>query len=190
MAKKPISKKEFARRKARVEQTIEEVMPGALARIKKKQARTAKALAMIETIGDSVVPSNRQDTTIRLADDANPKDAYGEAKVDLALVPPAASIYMALGFMNGAQKYGPYNWRTKKVKMMVYLAAAKRHIDKVIDGQDLDEESFLPEIGHALASLGIIADAVETGNIIDNRPPKGAAAALLNKWKKPVAAKA
>ena len=190
MAKKPISKKERARRTARVEQTIEEVMPGALARIRAKQERTAKALDAVKTIGDRVVPSSRpSDTAIRIADDANPKDAYGEAKVDLSLVPPAASIYMALGFMNGAQKYGPYNWRTKKVKMMVYLAAAKRHIDKVIDGQDLDEESFLPEIGHALASLGIIADAVETGKIIDNRPPKGAAANLLNKWKKPVAAK-
>ena len=122
-------------------------------------------------------------------DDANPKDAYGEAKVDLSLIPPAASIYMALGFMNGAEKYGPYNWRTKKVKMMVYLAAAKRHIDKVIDGQDLDEESLAPEIGHALASLGIVADAIETGSLIDNRPPKGPAAALLTKWKKPVGTK-
>jgi hypothetical protein len=189
MAKKPISKKERARRTARVEQTIEEVMPGAVARIREKQARTAAALKAMQKLGDSPDGDVVFAVTPAIADDANPKDAYGEAKVDLALVPPAASIYMALGFMNGAQKYGPYNWRTKKVKMMVYLAAAKRHIDKVIDGQDLDEESFLPEIGHALASLGIIADAVETGNIIDNRPPKGAAAALLNKWKKPVAAK-
>jgi hypothetical protein len=129
---------------------------------------------------------DKADANIVLAavDDTNPKDALGAAKVDLALIPPAASIYMALAMMEGARKYGPYNWRSKKVQMMIYLSAAKRHIDKVIDGQDLDEESLIPEIGHAMASLGIIADAMETGNIIDNRPPKGAAAVLLQKWKK------
>lgn len=151
----------------------------------KKQIISASRKKGRWSIVDAARITVQLDSDAVAADSGNPKDAYGEAKVDLSLVPPAASIYMALGFMNGAHKYGPYNWRSKKVKMMVYLAAAKRHIDKVIDGQDLDEESSLPEIGHALASLGIIADAIETGNIVDNRPPKGAAAALLNKWKKP-----
>lgn len=118
--------------------------------------------------------------------DANPKAIFGNAKVDLSLVPPAASIYLALGMMNGAGKYGPYNWRLTKVEAMTYLAAAKRHIDKVIDGQDLDEESGFPELGHAMASLAIFADALETNNLIDNRPPKGSCATLLEKWKKPL----
>lgn len=177
MAKKP---------KRKTKELIEEMMPGALAQMKKKRERT---LAALQTLGDNV-DARKPIFGAFVADDANPKDAYGEAKVDLSLIPPAASIYMALAMMEGARKYGPYNWRLKKVKMMIYLAAAKRHIDKVIDGQDLDEESFLPELGHAMASLGIICDAVETGNIIDNRPPKGAAPALLNKWKKPVKAAA
>ena len=155
MAKKPISKREAARRLKRVKATVEDVMPGALAQITKKRERT---LAALQALGDK--KDNAKPIAFFVADDANPKDAYGEAKVDLSLIPPSASIYMALAMMEGARKYGPYNWRLKKVKMMIYLAAAKRHIDKVIDGQDLDEESWLPELGHAMASLGIIADAI------------------------------
>lgn len=162
MAKKPISNKERARREARVAQTIEEVMPGAI--------KLAREHAWQPVDGNT----------------GNPKDVYGEAKVDLSLCPPAALVYMALGMMEGARKYGAWNFRRTKIKGMVYTAAAERHIKKWIDGQDLDEESLKAELGHAMASLAILIDAIENGNLIDNRPPKGNMAELLNKWKKPV----
>jgi hypothetical protein len=37
----------------------------------------------------------------------------------------------------------------------------------------------LPHEAHAAASLGIVLDAVATGNIIDDRPKAGAAGKLL-----------
>ena len=117
-------------------------------------------------------------------DQANPKDIIGLTKPQLDLVPPASLIYQSLAMSLGAKKYGPYNWRDKKVRMSIYLAAAMRHILTVLDGEDDDQESGSPHIGHALACLGILADAKETGNLIDDRPKSGPAARLLQKYSK------
>lgn len=88
---------------------------------------------------------------------------------------------MALGFKSGAEKYGPFNWRTNSVAASVYIAAALRHILAYADGQDIDEDSGYPVLAHALASLAIAVDATETGNLVDDRV-KGAAAGLLKRW--------
>jgi hypothetical protein len=111
----------------------------------------------------------------------NPKDAIGDTKVDLSLNPSAALIYMAAGFKDGARKYGPYNWRTNAVRARVYIAAAQRHIQQYLDGEDIDPISLVPHVGHALACLAIIADATATGNLIDDRPSPGAAGELIRR---------
>lgn len=119
--------------------------------------------------------------------DNNPKTVYGVLKPDLSLIPPVALIYLALGFMNGAKKYGPYNWRTNKVSARIYVAAAMRHMAAFLDGEDNDEStngSGYPHIGHAMACLAIVADAMETGCLVDDRPPNGAAGVVLDRWTK------
>ena len=114
--------------------------------------------------------------------DGNPKSVFGSQKVDLSLNPPSAIIYMALGFVDGGKKYGPFNWRNDKVAASVYIAALKRHLLAWIDGEDNDPKSGKPHLAHMLANIAILVDAVETGNLIDNRPPMGNAAELLKKW--------
>lgn len=111
--------------------------------------------------------------------DANPKQAYGDKKVPLALVPAAAIIGMARAFKEGARKYGPFNWRTKKVEAMTYAHAAMRHLLSFVDGEDIDPESGNEHIDHAMACLAILKDAKATGNIVDNRPEKGRCGELL-----------
>lgn len=115
-------------------------------------------------------------------DGVNPKDLIGDTKPDLSLVPPAAVIYMALAMGDGAKKYGPYNWREKKVRCRVYLAACLRHIQQFLDGEELAEDSGRPHLGHALACLGIVVDAKETGNLVDDRPIPGAASDLIKRY--------
>ncbi|MCB7129937.1 MAG: hypothetical protein J3T61_10420, partial [Candidatus Brocadiales bacterium] len=110
--------------------------------------------------------------------DDNPKSLTGVKKVPLRLNPPAALIYMAMGFKDGARKYGPYNWRTNKVAASVYIDAIERHIQAYKDGQDTDESGG-PVLGHILACAAILADATESGNLIDDRPPAGPASRLL-----------
>ena len=119
----------------------------------------------------------------------NPKDLVGAKKIRLSLVPPASLIYQASAMEDGAVKYGPYNWREKKVSMMIYLDAALRHISSLIDGENLAQDSKKHHLAHALATLGIVVDALETGNLIDDRPNEGAASRLIeddNKRKKEI----
>lgn len=115
----------------------------------------------------------------------NPKQAYGDKKINLALVPPASIAYEALAFMEGARKYGPFNWRDKAVEAMTYIAASMRHIGQWQDGEEIDEPSGKPHLGMAKACLGILIDAMTTGNLIDNRPKPGAMTTVLTQHEKP-----
>lgn len=119
-----------------------------------------------------------------LSQTTNPKDIVGAKKPDLSLVPPAAIIYMALAMEDGAIKYGPYNWRKNKVRARTYVAAMKRHIDAWLDGEECASDSGKPHLGHMMACGGILADAIETGNLVDDRPVPGSAARLIAKWTK------
>lgn len=114
----------------------------------------------------------------------NPKDLLGIKKVSLSKVPPAALIYMALAMQDGAKKYGPYNWRENKVIASIYVDACMRHLLAWFDGQEKAEDSGFPHLAHALACLAIITDALETGNLVDDRPVKGAAPELIAAWTK------
>lgn len=110
---------------------------------------------------------------------ANPKDAIGDTKAALHLVPAALSIYASQAMSLGAAKYGPYNWRENKVQAHVYYAAALRHLAAWFDGEDADPESHALHLAHAAACLAILLDALATGNLIDDRPTPGATAELL-----------
>ena len=118
--------------------------------------------------------------------DNNPKTRFGLTKPNIFLVPASSIIYQALAMGNGATKYGPYNWRGNQVSASVYIAAAYRHMMAWVDGEECADDSGFPHIGHALACLGIIADAIETGNLIDDRPKASNTSALITKWTRPI----
>jgi len=111
----------------------------------------------------------------------NPKDQVGAKKPPVHLIPAAAEIAESLVMALGARKYGPYNWRRTKVRASIYVAAARRHLLQWFDGQDDDPESGVSHLAHARACLGILLDAVATGNVVDDRPPVGVASALIEK---------
>jgi hypothetical protein len=138
------------------------------------------------------------------ANPPNPKQRYGDTKVNLALIPSAGLIYAALGLHDGAIKYGPFNWRQDRVEIMTYIAAAMRHLLAFVDGEELSEEELWnhpdmekhwatvhlgqkPHLGHAIACLMILADAISLDHVIDNRPLPGPAPSLLQKWKRDLA---
>jgi len=114
----------------------------------------------------------------------NPKDLLGMKKVNLHLVPPASILYQALAMEDGAVKYGPYNWRQNKVIATIYIDAAQRHLLQWLDGEENASDSGKPHLAHALACIGIIVDALETGNLVDNRPTPGSMSRLIAKFEK------
>lgn len=103
----------------------------------------------------------------------NPKDRYGLAKVPFSLIPSSASVFMALGLKHGAQKYGPFNWRVEPVQGRVYLEAAKRHLELLLDGEDFDRDTGLHHGAFILSTIAIYLDAMVCGTLIDNRALPG-----------------
>lgn len=108
---------------------------------------------------------------------ANPKQAYGDRKRRLDLVPPALAIGASVAYAEGAAKYGAFNWRESHVEAMTYVAAIMRHAYAFMDGEDVDPESLDGKLhleGIA-ACVGILLDTFYSGIMIDNRPAKGSA---------------
>ena len=105
----------------------------------------------------------------------------GSKKVSLSTVPAVAVAHEACALMDGARKYGPYNWRDKKVVARIYVDACKRHLDAWLEGQETAEDSGVHHLGHARACLAILLDAQETGNLIDDRPITGESAEVFQR---------
>jgi hypothetical protein len=123
---------------------------------------------------------------------SNPKDAIGATKLPVHLVPTAVVRYAALAHLEGALKYGKFNWRVAGVRMSIYLDAMQRHMQKLTDGEWFDGESLpldpetgepqgtrVPHLGSIIACCGIILDAFECGLLTDDRPPVNPATAIV-----------
>jgi len=102
----------------------------------------------------------------------DPKRAAGALTPQPQLIPPVFNEAVAAALANGAPRYGPWNWRENKVEMMTYLGAMKRHIDALLDGEDLAPDSGVHHLGHIAASCAIVLDAGRHGTLVDNRPPQ------------------
>ena len=109
----------------------------------------------------------------------NPKDRIGITKPSLHLIPASAQVREAKVFELGAAKYGAFNWRRNSVLSSVYVSAALRHIHSYFDGESVDPESGQPHLAHARACMGILLDAMDTGNLVDDRPTPGVTAMLI-----------
>lgn len=100
---------------------------------------------------------------------ANPKNAAGQAKIPLSLVPLILQAETSLAFLEGKLKYGEVNWRETPVFASVYLDAGMRHWQAYSEGEDRDPISRVHHLGNASACAGIILDAANYGTLIDDR---------------------
>lgn len=112
------------------------------------------------------VPDTQQPVTL-----SDPKQAHGEKKPQLHLIPLAAQEEMARALELGARKYGERNWVLGDgVNLTTYLSAMARHLALITDGkEDVDPESGAHHLGHIMAGCGIVLDALRHGKLIDNR---------------------
>ncbi len=101
----------------------------------------------------------------------NPKDLVAGAKIDLTLVPFTAIVGMATAFLEGALKYGRFNFRVKGVRASVYVAALLRHLFKWYNGQNQDKDTRVHHLDNAMACLAILRDATVYDKLIDDRAP-------------------
>lgn len=112
--------------------------------------------------------------------ESNPKTLTGRRKLPMiSVIPPTALLYLGMAMkygaydapkVDGSKGYGPYNWRDQPIEASVYVDALVRHVLRWWDGTDIDPDSGKPELAHAMATLAILADAIENGTVIDDRP--------------------
>lgn len=114
----------------------------------------------------------------------NPKDIAGSKKIGLGTVCPVAIAHESCAMLDGELKYGPRSWRKDKIVARRYVDAAMRHLNAWAEGEETAPDSGVHHLGHARACLGILLDAQETGNLIDDRVPGvyPAVAERLNGW--------
>lgn len=110
----------------------------------------------------------------------NPKDMIGQTKLSMSLVPRSGVAIASLAFLEGAAKYGAYNWRRAGVKTSVYVDAMQRHLAKFWDGEDCDPSTGIPHTASIIACAMILIDADACGMLTDDRPPKAPTAALID----------
>lgn len=101
----------------------------------------------------------------------NPKDHFGSRKVDISLVPFTMIISAARALLEGALKYGRFNWRICGVRASIYHSALQRHVAKWWNGQNHDKKTRVHHLDNAIACLAIIRDAELYGKLNDDRPP-------------------
>lgn len=107
---------------------------------------------------------------------SNPKDVIGSKKLSTSLVPTAVVRYAALSFLEGASKYGRFNWRVTGVRLCIYIDALERHTMKLKEGEWQDPVTGVPHLASIIACSGIILDANECGMLTDDRSPVSPAA--------------
>ena len=92
---------------------------------------------------------------------------YDQGKAPIHLVPPECIESAAKVFGFGADKYGAWNWRDD-VNDTTYgrtYSSLQRHLMAWYSGEDIDPESGLPHIDHALSQLMILKiQTLETTN--------------------------
>lgn len=101
--------------------------------------------------------------------DGNPKTQFGITKPRDTYTPPIPYLEYSLAHLQGALKYGPFNWRDDPVTMSTYLDAAISHINKFRAGLNRASDTDIHELGHAMTCLSIIIDAQAYGTITDDR---------------------
>ena len=77
---------------------------------------------------------------------------YDDGKPDYSLISKDLMDHVSFVRAFGAKKYAKNNWR-KGFKYTRSVAAAMRHIVAFSHGEDLDPESGLPHIAHAICCL-------------------------------------
>jgi len=99
----------------------------------------------------------------------NPKDLIGVRKIPLSIVPYSAVAGMALALLDGASKYGPFNYRDIPVQNHIYGEAGLGHFMSWLDGEDNAQDSGLHHLYHAMACAAIIIDGTVQGTIKETR---------------------
>lgn len=92
----------------------------------------------------------------------------GKLRVDL-VAPEIIEAFARVSGQAAGEKYPERNWE-KGMEWMRQYASAMRHLLKWAKGEDLDPETGLPHIEHALWRIGALVTYRDRGIGTDDRP--------------------
>lgn len=93
---------------------------------------------------------------------------YDSDKPRMELLPTAPLVGVAQVLTFGARKYAGHNWR-KGFDYSRLIGASYRHLSSFNDGEDLDPESGLSHIDHAICTLMFLSEQIKKGTGQDDR---------------------
>ena len=82
----------------------------------------------------------------------NEAKKFDGGKLQYHLIPQQSLAYVVRVLMFGARKYGEHNW-LDGMKWSRLTDAAERHLKAFMTGSDLDKETKLPHLAHAICCL-------------------------------------
>jgi uncharacterized HAD superfamily protein len=94
---------------------------------------------------------------------------FNDGKTRYDLLPPFAVDQLAKVMTKGAEKYADRNWE-KGMKWSTVLASLKRHIAAFERGEDIDPETGLLHIAHAMCNAAFLAEYYKIYPEGDDRP--------------------
>ncbi len=86
----------------------------------------------------------------------------------MSLMPPKALDLVVDVLTYGAKKYSPNNW-VNAPTWSTYYDAALRHLNAFWSGEDVDGESGLSHLGHAMCCIIFLAEFQRRGLSVDDR---------------------
>lgn len=93
---------------------------------------------------------------------------FNEGKTRIDLVPPSAILALSDVLTAGAKKYAEHNWR-KGMEWSKPYASAMRHMIKFWSGEDIDPETGLPHLAHAMTNMVFLIEYMEKHKQYDDR---------------------
>lgn len=96
---------------------------------------------------------------------------YNGGKPDFSLIPMCTLADEARVWAHGKAKYAAWNW-AKGMDWSVPFGCAMRHLAAWQAGEDIDSESGLPHLAHAMCNLRMLTLFAMTYPEGDDRPTK------------------
>lgn len=96
---------------------------------------------------------------------------FNQNKLKWSLVDYKSLEPMVEVLMMGARKYAPGNWK-KGMPVTEIYDSLQRHLVSFISGEDLDEESKLKHLGHAMCNLMFLEFMMREKPELDDRNGK------------------
>lgn len=101
-----------------------------------------------------------------MSDEQATKHDHDKPRMDLLDPYAVEQLALVLGF--GAKKYSAWNW-TRGFQYSRLVGAALRHIFAFMRGEDLDSESGLSHLAHAMCCLMFLLSLTKRHPEFDNR---------------------